>query len=112
MDSPKFFLKYFFLYSFQGASNHKFLVDHLLIPLSKCYVSRNEVTSFVLHLLQLEAESLLEIKEDSDNETVREFCVFFNKYLSSNDAKSLLVEHETFSKIQVRKVFSTKQLYW
>ena len=89
------------LYRFRGASAHKFLVDHLLKPLSECYVKRNEPTKFILDLVQVDVECLLTTQENEDDfKVVADFKAFLKTYVSQHDIEVTLPDH--FRIIDVR----------
>ena len=90
------------IYRFKGASSHKFLVDHLLKPLSECYVKRNEPTKFILDLVQVDVECLLTTQENDEDDlkVVDDFKAFLKTYVSQHDIEVTLPDH--FRIIDVR----------
>ena len=76
-------------------------MDHLLIPLSVCYVKRNEPITFILHLLQVNVECLLIIRDNDkdDVKVVENFEVFLHRYISEHNIVAKLPEH--FHQIKV-----------
>ena len=83
------------MYRFRGASAHKFLIDHLLKPLSECYVKRNESTKFILDLVQVDVDCLLITRENNEDDfkVVDDFKAFLKTYVSQHDIEIILPNH-------------------
>ena len=71
------------------------MVDHLLKPLSECYVKRNEPTKFILDLVRVDVECLLTTRENDEDDlkVVDDFKAFLNIYVSQHDIDVTLPDH-------------------
>lgn len=101
------------VFRFRGASTHKFLIDHLLIPLSKHYANNDQPVVFIIELLQLDVEHLLEICLESkeDTKVVTDFTNYLKEYITQYKRRSNESFCTHFSNITVSDQISTKSCF-
>ena len=87
-------------YSFRGASTHKFLIDHVLVPLSEAYASKCQSKEFLVDLIQLNVKHLLEIRQqyvEEDTAVVTDFSNFLKEYIKKGSKKTFSAQFDSIT---------------
>ena len=92
--------------SFRGAAAHYFLINNLLLPISKQYSEKNKPLGYIFELIELNVEYLLEVrnKNTRDVEAVNNFVKFLKTYLTDN-RRSIKMKLETFKQVNVSSYY-------